>query len=86
MRGRPTVFPVWQLEPQVLKALPAVLDACAYDRSQPSSGWAVAIWLTLPNDELEGSTPLERLRAGDVGAVLRANTSVVLKSRHVTGT
>ena len=66
----------------MLAALPAVLDACAYSTSQPSTGWAIARWMTRPCAELGGMTPIDVLRSGEIDAVLRATTFSTFSPRH----
>lgn len=60
-------FPAWQFDPEgpdgVVEGLPEVL------RALHLSPLAKASWLVRPNQHLEGHTPLEALREGQIQAV-----------------
>lgn len=57
------VFPVFQFNPDgtVVAGLEQVLTALA---SGTQDRWQVALWLSTPNDQLNGRTPRAALRAG----------------------
>lgn len=67
-------FPAWQFDPEgpdgVVEGLPEVL------RMLEVSPLAKASWLTQPNQYLEGRTPLEVLKRGQIGAVVSAAETV----------
>ena len=67
-RGR-IVYPVWQFD--CLDGLREVLPVAGYDVDRPTSGWTIAAWLTAPDPRLEGLAPVDLLRAGTTGPVLR---------------
>jgi hypothetical protein len=60
-------FPVWQLDPDgpdgVLAGLPAVLRALS---ESPLSAFGCLRWFTTGKPLLDGRTPIEALRAGDI--------------------
>jgi hypothetical protein len=61
-------FPLWQFDPQgpdgVVAGLPAVLRALSV------TPLAKLSWLTSPNAQFDGATPLEHLRAGELERVV----------------
>ena len=67
-------FPAWQFDPEgpdgVVEGLPEVL------RALHASPLAKASWFVRPNQYLEGRTPLEALREGQVEAVRSAAEAV----------
>jgi excisionase family DNA binding protein len=67
-------FPPWQFDPEgpdgVIEGLPAVI------RALDVSPMAKIAWLTRPNQMLDGATPLDRIRAGEVDRVLSLARSV----------
>ena len=67
---RRLVYPAWQFRPGVLRHLPAVLDAAGYDPRRAVTGWAIAAWLTTPDDRVDGLTPVELLQADHLAPVL----------------
>lgn len=68
MRDGQIGYPVFQFDGRrVLPGMRAVVRALA---PVVASSWTTASWLTSPAPELDGRTPLEALRAGDVEAVL----------------
>jgi len=64
-------FPAWQFDPAgehgVVRGLPAVLRELA-----GHSALAITNWMTKPNSNFSGDTPLTALRAGKLDAVLAA--------------
>lgn len=73
------VYPTWQFHTTVLTHLPSVLAAAGFDHDRPVTGWTIAAWLTTPDDALDGMTPRQMLRAGQVDGVLAA-AAVVAES------
>lgn len=66
-RSKKTVrYPQWQFEPAVLEALPAIIEAFGAVRA-----WQTYDFLTFPEPLLGGRVPLEVLRTGRRGDVLR---------------
>lgn len=64
------VYPVAQFDGErVVAGLSDVLDVLVPDDTE---AWMVASWLTTPDPELAGRTPLEALRAGERTEVVRA--------------
>lgn len=64
-------YPIWQFEGRgLLAGLPTVLAALR--RADP---WQQVAFVLMPHAELGDQCPLDHLRAGDVGAVLRAARS-----------
>lgn len=60
------IHPTWQVqEGRLLPGLPDILKAF---RGHPA--WSAALWLTTAHDDLDGSTPVDALKAGAVDAVL----------------
>lgn len=66
------VYPAWQFRPAVLRHLPAVLAAAGLDPERPVTGWTVAAWLTSPDPDLDGLTPVELLQADRPDPVITA--------------
>lgn len=68
--NRDWLFPAWQLDPRtrdgVVRGLPDVLQALA-----PMDPWDQAFWLTSARPELDGRTPIEAVRDGEVDVVAR---------------
>ncbi len=64
------VYPVAQFDGErVVDGLSDVLDVLVPDDTE---AWMVASWLTTPDPELAGHTPLEALRSGERTEVVRA--------------
>ena len=62
------VYPVWQFNGGAV--LPGLGPALRVLGGGDVSGWTVAGWLSSPEAELDGRTPVACLRAGDVDLVL----------------
>lgn len=68
------VYPAAQFDGEhVVDGLGDVLDVLVPDNTE---AWMVASWLTTPDPELGGDTPLGALRAGERDAVVRAAREV----------
>lgn len=86
-RATRMVYPAWQFRPDLLRLLPAVLDAAGYDPARPTTGWTIASWLTTYDDRL-GATPLEALPTGEhdtvceIAADVRASLGVDERAAH----
>jgi hypothetical protein len=66
--GRSFLYPAWQVvDGQILSGLPEVLR-----RMSLAGAWARLGFFLQPDPSLDGSRPLDALRAGDVAAVGRA--------------
>ncbi|MGH9380722.1 MAG: hypothetical protein ACRD2Z_08935 [Thermoanaerobaculia bacterium] len=72
------VYPAWQFRDSVLRALPGVLQAAGYSAERPVMGWTIAAWLTSPNPELGGMTPVKLLAAGHADRVVSAAAEVAV--------
>jgi hypothetical protein len=70
------MFPDWQFDPEgadgVVAGLPEVLRAMR----GPISALGRIRWFVTPKPLMDGRTPLEALRAGDVGDVVRAAQAI----------
>jgi hypothetical protein len=61
-------YPAWQFEPSgVLPGLEDALSVLA-----PFDSWMQVAFFVSPNERLQGKTPIEALKAGDLEAVLEA--------------
>ncbi|MDM0067055.1 antitoxin Xre/MbcA/ParS toxin-binding domain-containing protein [Variovorax sp. J31P207] len=65
--GRIVRYPSWQLEGPVASAMPALMDI--FKDFDP---WAMYLFLTRSNPNLDGVIPLDLLRAGDMQSVVDA--------------
>lgn len=72
------VYPVWQFRDSVLRALPAVLRAAGYTVDRRVTGWTIAAWLTSPDPEFNGMTPLKLLETGHADRVLSAAADIAV--------
>lgn len=57
-------YPIFQFEGD--RILPGIPDVVRTLSAVAATTWTVASWLTSPSSELDGNTPLERLRRGEV--------------------
>jgi len=70
-RGRETRFPAWQFTDEgTLPGLEQVIG------SWPGSPLALATWAQRPSPDLDGRTPAEALRDGDVDAVIALERAI----------
>jgi len=60
-------YPVFQFEGD--RILPGIRNVVRALSPVAATTWTVASWLTSPSSDLNGNTPLERLRRGDVSDV-----------------
>lgn len=67
--GREWRYPVWQFDPDGPRGLLPELDTIL--GKLHLSPYAAALWLRTPKDELDGETPVDRLRRRDVEKVVR---------------
>lgn len=70
MRSGGVGYPAFQFDGRRL--LPGVGEVVRTLSPVVETSWTIASWLTSPQPALAGSTPLERLRAGEVDAVVGA--------------
>lgn len=68
MRDGQIGCPVFQFDGR--RVLPGMRDVVRVLAPVVATSWTIASWLTSPVPELDGRTPLEALRAGDVEPVL----------------
>ncbi len=75
------VFPVFQFNPDgtAVAGLEQVLTALA---SGTQDRWQVALWLSTPNDQLNGRTPRDALKAGASVAVQSVAEQTASRWRH----
>ena len=59
-------YPEWQAEPPIRASLPSILHALSQFEA-----WNIYLFLTQGNPLLQGASPLEKLRLGEIDAVLR---------------
>jgi hypothetical protein len=68
MRDGQIGYPVFQFEGR--RVLPGMRDVLRVLAPVVATSWTIASWLTSPAPELDGRTPLEALRTGELDAVL----------------
>ena len=70
MRDGSLGYPVFQFEGERL--LPGIRQVVLELSSAVATSWTIASWLTSPQADLDGATPLEQLNRGQVTPVVRA--------------
>lgn len=65
-------YPVVQFDGR--RVLPGVREVVTTLAPAVATRWTIASWLTSPQPSLEGDRPVDRLRAGDLDAVVAAAT------------